>query len=71
MSGVVGILNIQDHVLVNYVERRDMNLKIVPSQNHPKEVPEQTTEFCIECMVPQPPGRCILQIVQDNRTHSN
>ena len=27
----VGILNIQGHVLVNYVEGRDMSLKIVPS----------------------------------------
>ena len=38
----VGILNIQGHVLVSCVERRDMNLKIVPNQNH---VPEQTIEF--------------------------
>ena len=30
----VGTLNIQVHVLVNYVGRRDMNSKIVPSQNH-------------------------------------
>ena len=28
----------------------------------PKEVPEQTMEFCIECMVPHPPGRCICEL---------
>ena len=30
----VDTLNIQDHVPVNYVERKDMSLKIVPSENH-------------------------------------
>ena len=36
-----------------------MSLKTVPKLKPPKEVPEQTIEFYIECMVPHPPGRCI------------
>ena len=28
----------------------------------PKEVPEQIMEFCIECMVPHPPGKCICKL---------
>ena len=33
-----------------------------PKSKPPKEVPEQTMEFCIECMVPHPLGRCICKL---------
>ena len=42
------------HVLVNYVEERGIEFKDCPKLKPPKEVPEQTIEFCIECMVPHP-----------------
>ena len=43
----VGILNIQDHVLVNYVERGDMNLKIAPSQSHPRKYLNKQWSFAL------------------------
>ena len=43
----VDILNIQDHVHVNYVERKDMNLRIVPSQNHLRKYLNKQWSFAL------------------------
>ena len=42
--------------------RKGHEFKDCPKLKPPKEVPEQTIEFCIECMVPHPPGRCICKL---------
>ena len=39
--------------------KKGHEFKDCPKLRSPKEVPEPTIEFCIECMVPHPPGRCI------------
>ena len=44
------------------MEKKGHEFKDCPKLKPPKEVPEQTMEFCIECMVPHPPGRCICKL---------
>ena len=42
--------------------KKGHEFKDCPKLKPPKEVSEQTMEFCTECMVPHPPGRCICKL---------
>ena len=60
IEGINSILPIVS--LWSISQQKGHEFKDCPKLKQPKEVPEQTIEFCIECMVPHPPGRCICRL---------